>query len=974
MRIFNRISVIAILMALPLIGFAQKSVKIIFAGDVMCHSPQLRAAKQNADNYDFTPCFRFVKDYIQSADIAIANLETTLGGAPYTTYPCFSSPDALAVAVKDAGFDILTTNNNHCYDKGKQGLERTIRVLDSLGIAHLGTYTNSKEHDDNYPMIVEKNGIRIALLSYTYGTNGIPVSPSNVVNTIDSVQMLADLQKARKQKPDYIITIMHWGDENYVGAHNQQAQYARMLMRNGCDIVIGSHPHVVQNVTVDVNPYNFRFPEIVVYSMGNLISNQRKAECEGGIMIELEIEKIPSMFKEVEGTTTLTRCDYMPYWVHRGTYKGLYQYYLVPTADAIAYPESYEIKPDMLARLKAFHERITQRIANSLKEDATPIKAFKAQGKWFNERQFYRNQKLIAPPKKQSSNTKAKKQPQRYTYNNFTREHTGTDKVPIFVFSADDVLLISQPKAEGKLIPGFADQTTYVDLENSQIYYQYTYEDDSSYYIANPYVARNDIKWDTIAEGDARLRFVTSINSNRIEIVVDTASGNHATATPGYGYLPGVMLEMWRNGQKQIELAKIEPCNDPFLQRPISLGRKVSYQEMDRIKKSRMILTKRVFDDVQLYWGANTDYSGAEWYSHNPNKVYNSFPYDTAIHFAGGTVVLKRMHFDSIPAHYQLFAELHQRSNGDAYDRTGSVFIIPQKSLDNVLSGKNQLANREQTFLEAMYLSPDSLPITVGKDGQRYHGIVAGENYKPIVELIRFFTPFGVNHFNGRVAVEGVEWADEAYYKQDITDLASMLQGDVWIGAFIGNYDGGGHKITLDIKAYPQSDIWDEQYPSQTVLPLFNTCNVLEMAGQNYGKIFGSDKLTVEFIVPKDAKNMKLRYISTGHGGWGGGDEFNPKENSIYIDGKKRFSHTPWRCDCGTYRSLNPVSGIFWNGVTSSDYSRSGWCPGTATQPVYFDLTGLKPGKHTITIDIPQGLPVDGGFSHWNISGALIIE
>ena len=146
------------------------------------------------------------------------------------------------------------------------------------------------------------------------------------------------------------------------------------------------------------------------------------------------------------------------------------------------------------------------------------------------------------------------------------------------------------------------------------------------------------------------------------------------------------------------------------------------------------------------------------------------------------------------------------------------------------------------------------------------------------------------------------------------------------------------------------------------------------MAGQNYGKLFGTDSLTVTFTIAVNATRAKLRYISTGHGGWNGGDEFVPKTNTIIIDGKPAFSYTPWRQDCGCYRNLNPVSGNFWNGLSSSDYSRSGWCPGTATQPVYFDLTPWADGKpHTLTIAIPQGQPVEGMFSHWSVSGVLVM-
>ena len=126
------------------------------------------------------------------------------------------------------------------------------------------------------------------------------------------------------------------------------------------------------------------------------------------------------------------------------------------------------------------------------------------------------------------------------------------------------------------------------------------------------------------------------------------------------------------------------------------------------------------------------------------------------------------------------------------------------------------------------------------------------------------------------------------------------------------------------------------------------------------------------FTVPEGLTSLRLRYLSTGHGGWDTGDEFVPKENVILIDGQPRFHHTPWRSDCGTFRTYNPASGNFWNGMSSSDYSRSGWCPGTATQPVYFDLTGLTPGEHTITIAIPQGQREGTYFSAWNVSGVLI--
>lgn len=157
-------------------------------------------------------------------------------------------------------------------------------------------------------------------------------------------------------------------------------------------------------------------------------------------------------------------------------------------------------------------------------------------------------------------------------------------------------------------------------------------------------------------------------------------------------------------------------------------------------------------------------------------------------------------------------------------------------------------------------------------------------------------------------------------------------------------------------------------------MPLFNTLNVMEMSGQEYGTMFENDSLKVDFEVPSGVKNVQMRYITTGHGGWGGGDEFNQKQNTVILDNQVLFQFTPWRSDCATFRQYNPASGNFWNGVTSSDYSRSGWCPGTATNPVYFPVSNLNPGKHQIKVAIPLGKNEGGSFSSWNVSGVLIGE
>lgn len=551
-----------------------------------------------------------------------------------------------------------------------------------------------------------------------------------------------------------------------------------------------------------------------------------------------------------------------------------------------------------------------------------------------------------------------------FVYNSYDYDSDHTDTGKVYVQQLGGQLLITNGKKPQNPIPGYAEEQTYADYVADSIYYLYRYSD-STYCVAST-MSRNDIKWDTQVVDSKTTRYITNINSNRIELLFSTKEGYDVTPLPYYGNFSGTLKQMVRNGLVQIELSKIEKLKDKPKQLIPYGGHAIrkSSREMSNIKRDRMIVTTHVFDNEQICWGRE-------------KPMLKQIPFDTTLHYAGGTLILKRLKMAPLPSHYQTFIELRQHSNGDAYDRTGSVFVIPGATDEGFPS-----------FMDGIVYHPDSLPTLVGKDGERYQGIIPGRSsmrrysrtgnntYQPLVELMRFFTPFGVGHYNDRVKIDGLEWEDETLYKQEITDLMPMLEGDVVIGVFIGNYDGGGHRVSLDIKSYPNSDewVWDAEKRKPIVYPLINTCNVLEMAGQNYGKIFGTDSITVEFEIPSPEGKATLRYISTGHGGWGGGDEFNPKENEIFIDGEKRFSHTPWRSDCGRYREWNPVSGNFWNGLSSSDYSRSGWCPGTATQPVYFDLSDLKPGRHTLTVAIPQGKPMEGGFSHWNVSANLIIE
>ena len=497
-------------------------------------------------------------------------------------------------------------------------------------------------------------------------------------------------------------------------------------------------------------------------------------------------------------------------------------------------------------------------------------------------------------------------------------------------------------------VPGKAEHYTYIDYEQDTIITQLFYQVDEMYYCSSS--IRKDYEFKQ--EGKEKVngynctKYSIVLFSNKIELWVTEDLKFRATPITGFASLPGVLVKYLRNGNAVMELASATKDKDITDLFPSDFGEKKSSSELNQLEKDKLVITTPIFEEEQICF--------------NPQiKKPYSIEYDSVYHLANGTIILKRVDMTRLPEHYRVFAEVTEYSNGDAYDRTGSVFVIP-------------MALR-QSFLHALMDSIQVLPYFTDKSGEHYQGMTYTDTYLPPVELMRFFTPFGVRHYNEYRSLPDREWAEQVSYKQDISDLKPLFQGDVYIGAFIGNYDKGGHKLSLTLKAYPEDDRWEYDDDNvEMLLPLFNTCNVMEMAGQNYGKFFRTDSLKVVFYVPNSLKDLKLRYISTGHGGWDTGDEFVPKANTILIDGQPKYIYTPWRGDCGTYRASNPASGNFWNGMSSSDYSRSGWCPGTATQPIYFDLSDLKPGEHTMTIAIPQGENEGGSFSSWCVSGALI--
>lgn len=289
-------------------------LSLLFTGDVMGHDSQIAAAyNTNTGSYDYSNCFQFVKPYIASADLAIGNLEVTLAGAPYKGYPAFSSPDALALALQDAGFDVLVTANNHSCDKGKRGIERTIEMLDSFKIVHTGTFTDEASRLNDYPLILEKNGFKLALLNYTYGTNGIPVPKPTIVNLIDTLQMSKDIAQAKLSNPDYIIAFMHWGSEYQSQPNTYQKWLTKYLFDSGVQLVIGAHPHVLQPMQ-----FNKENQQLVVYSLGNFVSGQRDRYKNGGAMVRIDLSKIRN---DSVITKQIDSVNYILQYVHRDAQK-----------------------------------------------------------------------------------------------------------------------------------------------------------------------------------------------------------------------------------------------------------------------------------------------------------------------------------------------------------------------------------------------------------------------------------------------------------------------------------------------------------------------------------------------------------------------------------------------------------------------------------------------------------------------------
>lgn len=286
-------------------------------GDIMCHNTQYADAKTSS-GYDFSYVFDDVKKHIQTADIAVGNLETTFTGseAGYSGYPTFNTPEALAYNLKDVGFDVLTTSNNHSLDKGYKGIESTIKYLDDADIAHTGTFTS--EEAKNTILYKSIKGVKIAFLSYTYGTNGIPIPSGKdyCINLIDKDLIKNHIELAKKENPDLICVSMHWGVEYRTTPTDEQKDLADFLFKNGVDVILGNHSHVLEpmekrKITLDDGTEKDGF---VIYSLGNFMSGQNKELTRDTAILNITITK-----KGDTGKISIDDASYIPLYMHKDT-------------------------------------------------------------------------------------------------------------------------------------------------------------------------------------------------------------------------------------------------------------------------------------------------------------------------------------------------------------------------------------------------------------------------------------------------------------------------------------------------------------------------------------------------------------------------------------------------------------------------------------------------------------------------------
>ena len=304
-------------------------------GDTLCHNTQYwDAYNSSTKQYDFSYVYDDIKDYTSSADITIGSLETTFAGEDrgYSNYPVFNSPDSLATGLKDIGVDVISLAGNHALDYGYSGICRTIDVLDNVGISHLGTYKSAEDQDKI--LIKDVKGVKIAFINYTYGTNGIPV-PSDkpyCLNLIDKDLISKQIKQAKEQNVDMIVACMHWGTEYKTSANDEQKELADFLFKNGVDIILGNHPHVLEpmekkTITLDDGSTKDVF---VVYALGNFTADQRAEITRDSAILNLDITK------DSDGKILINKVSYVPIYMYKNSAAKVHKFKILDIEKSIA--------------------------------------------------------------------------------------------------------------------------------------------------------------------------------------------------------------------------------------------------------------------------------------------------------------------------------------------------------------------------------------------------------------------------------------------------------------------------------------------------------------------------------------------------------------------------------------------------------------------------------------------------------------
>ncbi len=332
-------------------------------GDIMVHSYQYEEAyNSETKTYDFSHNFTEVKKYFEGKDLVIGNLETVFAGEEVgiSDYPCFNTPDSFLDTLKDAGFNLVTTANNHCMDKGKNGLLRTIQKLDEKGISHVGTYASQEESEET--LIKEINGIKFAFVSFTYGTNGINVPDPYLVNVMSEQLVKEKIQKAKAENPDFVVVMPHMGNEYELYVRDVFKNWADLMFESGADIILASHPHVLQPMEMRTltDENGNQKTGFIIYSLGNFISSQTTPPRNAGVILNMDFEKTDDVAK-------IKKISVVPVWTQFRIPSGRNYFQVRSVYDIITMPEEQQktdVRPKDLNRVRDIHYETTKMLLN----------------------------------------------------------------------------------------------------------------------------------------------------------------------------------------------------------------------------------------------------------------------------------------------------------------------------------------------------------------------------------------------------------------------------------------------------------------------------------------------------------------------------------------------------------------------------------------------------------------------------------